>query len=138
MNAIMKKTILFILSVILALGSIIPVLPVSAATKEIPITKITFPTNVNIKVGETKKLQLTVNPVNTTYKTDIQWGRQTNQCFTCKVNGFGTYRKQDSSESITGTKVGTGYLTPPNKGIQQQGEVYQRIRCLYYCKSNIS
>ena len=52
MKTIMKKSILFILSLILALGTIIPVLPVSAATKEIPITKITFPTTVNIKVGK--------------------------------------------------------------------------------------
>lgn len=122
MKTIMKKSILFILSIILALGSIIPVLPVSAATKEIPITKITFPTSVNIKVGETKKLQIVTNPPNTTYKTSISWGTQTNQCFSYKVNGFGTYWKQDSSESITGTKAGTGYLTPRVKVYNSTGK----------------
>lgn len=110
----------------MALGSIIPILPVSAATREIPITKVSFPTTVNIKVGETKKLNIVTNPSNTTYKTNIAWGCQTNSCFKYKVNGYGTYWKQASSESITGLKKGTGYLDTTVKVFNSKGKYIKK------------
>lgn len=94
----------------MAFSTMTPNLTVSAATKEKPITRISFPSTVTIKVGETKRLDVITTPSYTTYKTNIAWGAQTNSCFTRKINGFGTYWKEASSQRITGTKVGTGYL----------------------------
>ena len=83
--------------------------PTFAATER-PITSVSFPTSVTIKVGETKTLNLTTAPSNTTYKTNVQWGYQTNSTFTNKVNGFGTLWNQASSSTLTGKKAGKGYL----------------------------
>ena len=97
-------------------------LPASAVAKEIPITKVSFPTTVNIRIGETKTLDVKTFPENTTYKTNIEWGSQKNGRFTNEVNGFGTYWNKPSSETITGVKAGTGYLNTTVKVYDSTGK----------------
>ena len=103
----MKKFIVMLFAVMLF---VLNAMPVMAAGKEIPITKVNFPKTITLKVGESKTFAVTTGPVNTTYKTNIQWGYQTNSKFSVKVNGYGSYWNQKSSETLTGIKVGKGYL----------------------------
>lgn len=89
---------------------LIGAIPSSAAAAEVPITSVAYPSSVTLQVGEARTLNVATSPSNTTYKTNIEWGSQTNGCFTVKVNGYGTYWNGLSSETLTGTKTGTGYL----------------------------
>lgn len=106
MTRIKKAFVMVITAIVLMLS----VQPVYAETKEIPITNVSFPTTITIKEGETKVLDMQAEPYETTYKTNIEWGSQTNEAFTVKANGYGTYWDQPSSEVITGVKAGKGYL----------------------------
>ena len=83
----------------------------SATVSEVPITSVSFPQSVNLKVGEAKTLTVTTKPANTTYLTNIVWGNQTNGCYENKVNGYGTYWNKPSSITVTGSSAGTGYMT---------------------------
>lgn len=129
MNAQMKKTLLqgrltgkllliiMMAALALAFGS-----AKASAASEVPLTKATFPSTVTLKVGETKTLKVSTAPANTTYKTNIEWGSQTNGKFTVDTNGFGTYWGQPSSEKLTGKSVGTGYLNTTVKVYNSKGK----------------
>ena len=107
MRRTLNKYLIMIMAFIMMLGNAVPVF---AAKKEIPITKVSFPKTITLKKGESKTLNVSVSPANTTYKIDIQWGYQVEGKFTCKDNGSGSYWGQPSSEVVTGQKPGTGYL----------------------------
>ena len=105
-----------------------PATQATPANPEIPIQSVSFPKNVTLKQGESKTLSITVSPSNTTYLTNIAWGYQTNSCFNVKVNGYGTYWKgHPSSETITATKAGTGYLTPSVDIYDSTGAFVKRV-----------
>lgn len=106
-----SRALRFILGVAMLLAALVQPVEAYAASKEVPITSVSLPTTITIKVGESRKLNVTVNPSRTTYRTSIQWGVQSNGFFTNKVHGFGTYWNGASSETITGKKPGRGYLT---------------------------
>ena len=116
--------VLVVLATMMAL--LFSAIPVQAATKEVPITSVSFPKTVTIKVGEKQTLSVSTKPSNTTYKTNIEWGYQPNGTFTCKSNGYGTYWKSASSETITGTKVGKGYLTTTVKLYDSKGKYIRK------------
>lgn len=121
----MKSKKRLLRSIVLALMLILTfatTIPTFAATKEVPITQITFPTSVTIKVGEVKTLSVAASPSNTTYKTNIEWGVQSNSAFSYKTNGYGTYWKQASSITLTGTKAGKGYLNTTVKLYNSEGK----------------
>lgn len=100
-----------------------PATQATAANPEIPIKSVSFPSTVTLKKGESRTLNVSVSPSNTTYLTNIEWGRQTNGCFSAKVNGYGTYWKgQSSSETITGTNAGEGYLNTTVKVFDSTGK----------------
>lgn len=104
----MKKIVMVLmLTVALCMGS---VAPVSAATKEVPITGISWCPTEYLKVGEQTTVSISTYPSNTTYKTNIEWGYQTNSKFNVKVNGYGTYWGSPSTATLQGTSVGTGYM----------------------------
>ena len=105
-----------------------PATQATPANPEIPIKNVSFPSSVTLKAGESKTLTVTVSPSNTTYLTNIAWGYQPNGCFDVKVNGYGTYWKgQPSTETITATKAGEGYLTPSVDIYDSTGKFIKRV-----------
>ena len=110
MKKTIKKAMCFVITLAVAavtvLGSFAPV----SAASEVPATKISFPSSVNLKVGESKDLAVNLSPGNTTYLTNIAWGYQENGHITTKVNGMGSYWGKPSSMTIKGTSAGTAYL----------------------------
>ena len=110
MKKIIKKAMCFAITLAVAavtvLGSFAPV----SAASEVPATKISFPSSVTLKVGESKNLAVNLSPGNTTYLTNIAWGYQENGHMTTKVNGMGSYWGKSSSITIKGTSAGTAYL----------------------------
>ena len=83
---------------------------VKCVRKEVPISKVSFPASVNMTVGESKTISVSTTPSNATYKTNIEWGCQSNGVISYKTNGYGTYWKQASSETIKALKAGKAYL----------------------------
>ena len=113
------------LALVLALSC---VAPVDAAEKEVPITSVSLPSTVSVNIGESKTLTVRTTPGNTTYTTNIEWGRQPNGHFTAKANGFGTYWKQESSETVTGVSAGKGYLFTTVKVFDSNGQLMERYK----------
>lgn len=105
-TSLRRICVTFIMLLMFAAGAI----PVFAA-KEIPITKINFPSKVTIKTGESKTLKLSVSPSNTTYTTEVCWGQQPEGCFTVKTLEQGAVHKKQAAETIKGIKPGRGYLS---------------------------
>ena len=126
----MKRAFTRVLAMIMATTTVLCCgIPVQAAAKkEVPITNVSFPATVTMKVGEKKTLSVTTTPSNTTYKTNIEWGSQTNGCFTVKTNGFGTYWNQKSTETLTATKAGTGYLNITVKVYDSTGKYMKKYQ----------
>ena len=101
-----SKIAALLLALLMTIASAVP----TFAATERPIIGVSFPTSVTVKVGQSTTIYVSTSPSNTTHFTNIQWGYQTNGAFTNKVNGYGTLWNQASSSTITGQKVGKGYM----------------------------
>ena len=136
-KAIRKNLLVAALSLALVSGAVVPMsvdtasaasspaVPATKANgvvKEVPISSVSFPQSITLKAGESKTLNISVSPSNTTYLTNISWGYQTNGYFNVKTNGCGTYWSQPSSETITGLKSGKGYLNNTVKVFDSTGK----------------
>lgn len=102
LTAILMTAILLIASAI----------PAYAAPKEVPVTSVTYPKEVKIFAGDTKTLNLTPNPANTTYKSEITW-TVSGSCIKVTKSGKGT--KTGSTNQITIKALKTGKATVAGK-----------------------
>ena len=113
MKKSLKKITITLLTLVLV-TLFVSFVPAKAAT-EVPITKVTVPSKLALLTGETKTINITVAPANTTSTIKVTW--------TVEAGGAFTVTQGATSIKVKGTAAGTGTISAVIKEYNTAGKV---------------